>query len=218
MTERARPSKIEDSNVTTTRRTQRDRRESTRAKLVDAAIASLLEVGYARSSVKEVCSRAGVSHGGLFRHFESMVDLMIAVGDEVASRQIRNAEAAFASVSEREQPLVAALHVLRDASRAPINVVFYELAVAARTDETLRAALSEFGKRYATAIFESAARMPGVDQLPPGMLPVVLSSAIHLFDGEALTRTIVALPELEDLRMQMLELVAVSLGGAGRRT
>ncbi|HEX8953487.1 MAG TPA: helix-turn-helix domain-containing protein, partial [Polyangia bacterium] len=64
------------------RRTQGERKESTMRKLVDAATEAIIDVGYAEASVQEVCTRAGVSTGGLFRHFASREALMVAVGED----------------------------------------------------------------------------------------------------------------------------------------
>ncbi|MDQ3403638.1 MAG: TetR/AcrR family transcriptional regulator, partial [Actinomycetota bacterium] len=40
------------------RRTQRERREATIGKLVNATIDAISDVGYARASVQEICGRA----------------------------------------------------------------------------------------------------------------------------------------------------------------
>src|SRR5690242_5936361 len=61
-----------------TRRTQEQRRAETRAKLLDAAIESLLEVGYAATTTRAVAQRAGVSSGAQTHHFPRRVDLVAA--------------------------------------------------------------------------------------------------------------------------------------------
>lgn len=195
----------EVDGFTPSRRSQRERREGTIAKLIDATIASLLEVGYANTSVSEVCRRAGVSHGGLFRHFDTMVDLFMAASEEVGRRQVAAIEDRLLHAAASDEPLITMLYVVRDASRAPINAVFHELIVAARTDPALHRALSAFGAAYANTIWESVSRMPGAERFRPDVLAVVVSSVLLLFDGEALTRTVHAVPELEDARMKMLE-------------
>ncbi|MFO0697536.1 MAG: TetR/AcrR family transcriptional regulator [Polyangiales bacterium] len=206
-----RPPEIPKDLARPERRTQRDRREGTIAKLIDATIASLLEVGYARSSVKEICARAGVSHGGLFRHFDSMIDLFMAASDEVGRRQLAYVEGGLARAAATEEPLVTVLHLLRDASRDPINDVFRELIVAARTDPALHEALSAFGARYAQTIWESVSRMRSAERFRPEVLAVLISSVLLLFEGESLTRTVHAVPELEDSRMKLLELFVQTL-------
>lgn len=61
------------------RRTQKERREETSARLVEAAIECLLEQGYAGAGVKEICVRAGVTTGAIQHNFGSKQGLMIAV-------------------------------------------------------------------------------------------------------------------------------------------
>src|SRR5687768_9713992 len=60
------------------RRTQEQRREETRRRLLDATITALMEQGYARLTTVEVAKRAGVSHGAIFTHFETKADLLCA--------------------------------------------------------------------------------------------------------------------------------------------
>jgi AcrR family transcriptional regulator len=193
-----------DTALPATRRTQKERRDGTISKIVNATIDSLLEVGYARTSVKEVCIRSGVSHGGLFRHFETMLEVVMAAADEVAQRQITSAQAAFQISAHAPDPVVAALQHLRDACRSPINAVFYELVVAARTDAALHRAMTAFGARYSEAMNTAAAQVPELARLSPQMRMLLVTSAVHLFDGETLTRTVLCLPELEAQRMAML--------------
>ena len=45
---------------------------------MEATVASLIEVGYARTTSVEVCRRAGVTRGALLHHFESLDDLFAA--------------------------------------------------------------------------------------------------------------------------------------------
>ncbi|PQM47106.1 putative HTH-type transcriptional regulator [Mycobacterium talmoniae] len=69
-------------------RTQQQRREATVARLLDASIATIAEIGYARASAKVITARAGVSDGALFRHFDTMGDFMAATAHEVSRRQL----------------------------------------------------------------------------------------------------------------------------------
>ena len=51
----------------------------TRAALIEAARAALIELGLASAPTAVIAARAGVSHGTLFRHFPTKTDLLIAV-------------------------------------------------------------------------------------------------------------------------------------------
>lgn len=58
------------------RPTQADRTEQMKRRLIDAAVSSLIDQGYARTTAVEVCKRAGVTRGALFHHYDSLPDLL----------------------------------------------------------------------------------------------------------------------------------------------
>jgi len=57
-------------------RTQEERSQETRAKLIEATLDCLYEVGAARTSTNMVAERAGVSRGALTHHYASKEDLL----------------------------------------------------------------------------------------------------------------------------------------------
>lgn len=63
------------------RRTQAERTESTRAKLIAAAIECLNEYGYAGTTTQKISERADVTRGALNHHFKDRNDLLIEVCD-----------------------------------------------------------------------------------------------------------------------------------------
>ncbi len=60
-------------------RTQAERSAAMRSRLVDAAIESLVEHGYAHTTAVEICRRAGVTRGALQHHFPSTSALFVEV-------------------------------------------------------------------------------------------------------------------------------------------
>jgi AcrR family transcriptional regulator len=77
-------------------RTQQQRREETRRALLDAAVESLIEVGFAHTTTLEVQRRANVSRGALLHHFPSKAELLVAAVDHLAEMRAREMKA-FAS-------------------------------------------------------------------------------------------------------------------------
>jgi AcrR family transcriptional regulator len=67
------------------RRTQADRSSEMRATLIDAAIRTLHELGYAGATTSLIARCAGVTTGALHHHFLTKEDLMIGVGDHAAA-------------------------------------------------------------------------------------------------------------------------------------
>ncbi|MGW4100511.1 TetR/AcrR family transcriptional regulator [Mycobacterium sp. NPDC004974] len=185
-------------------RTQQQRREETVARLLDAAIDTIIEVGYARASAAVIAKRAKVSDGALFRHFPTMSDFMAATAREVARRQLELGGKLGSEIAAEQPPLPAQLRILRDIAGSDTNTVWHELLMAARTDEKLRAALQTVLAEYIDSIYEIAKGAPGMDQFPEDVFAVLLSIVINTFDGAAMVRRVLPMPELEDARIEML--------------
>lgn len=185
------------------RRTQRERREATIKRLIDATIAVIAEAGYANASLGLICERSGVSRGGLFRHFDSRLDLMVETAAEVGRRHIAHARQQFAGLGEPSS-IIDALRMMRDRHRATENVVWFELMVAARTDPQLRERLGETGRRFFADIVEVARLVPGVEAFPDEDLDMLINTLEHMFDGEAIRREIDPNPVAEDRRLELI--------------
>lgn len=60
---------------------QRQRSQTTRSQLLDAALTSFAARGYAAASVDDICQAAGVSKGAFYHHFSSKQALFLALLD-----------------------------------------------------------------------------------------------------------------------------------------
>lgn len=185
-------------------RTQQERREQTVGRLLEASIATIIEVGYAKASAAVITKRAGVSVGALFRHFETMGDFMAATASEVLRRQLEWVTKQVADIPPEAPGLETVLTILRDATSGPMNAVIYELLIAARTDHKLKATLQDELGDYAEKIVEAARTVPGAEQFPPDKVPVIVGLLANVFDGAAVVQGIVPVPELDEHRIPML--------------
>ena len=185
-------------------RTQQQRREETVGRLLEACIDTIMEVGYARASAAVITKRAGVSVGALFRHFETMGDFMAATASEVLRRQLESVTKQLAEIPPEAPALESALKVLRDVTSGPRNAVLYEMLIAARTDEKLKATLQDELGQYAEEILDAARTMPGAEQFPEEKFPVILGLLTNVFDGAAVVQGIVPVPQLDEQRIPML--------------
>jgi AcrR family transcriptional regulator len=170
--------------------------------VVDATVEALGEIGYTRTTTAEISRRSGVSQGGVFRHFDTRMDVIVAAADRVRARQFDGFRAGLAGQDEVD--LAGIVRLLRRATRAPINAAWYELVVAARTDIDLRDRLEPLAQRYHREIIDIGRTLPFAAHLSAIELDTIVLGIVHMLDGEALMATVHAHPEQEDVRVEQL--------------
>jgi AcrR family transcriptional regulator len=185
-------------------RTQQQRREETVARLLDASIDTIVELGYARASAAVIAKRAQVSDGALFRHFPTMGDFMAATAREVMRRQLGLFTKQVAEIPAGQPALEAAVKIYWDISANSTNTVMFELLVAARTDDKLQATLHDVLDDYATSIHDTAKALTGADQFPEDTLAVLVAILTNSFIGTAIVRAVLPQPEMEEGQIQLL--------------
>jgi AcrR family transcriptional regulator len=168
-------------------RTQQERREDTRARLLAATIDCLVEHGYAGTTTQRVQDRAGLSRGALLHHFASKEALLVAAVSHVADAQISavRAEATGGATSEVE--------LLHHVMSGPLFLAGLELWQAARTDPALRAALLPAERRVGAAVREL------MDELFPRShgRRIDVDGLLALYRGLALTSVLRPDPDLD---------------------
>jgi AcrR family transcriptional regulator len=200
------------------RRTQEQRREATVRKLLDAATDALIEVGYAEASTQEVCRRAEVSTGGLFRHFPTRESLMVAVGEDVGRQLLEDYRKRFAAARDEREPLEVALRLVRESCRSRLNQAWYELAMAARTNKRLQKAMGPLAARYYDDIAALARELlPELAHALGDYFPIMVSTIIAMFDGEVVHRFMLRKPIVEEARVQLLLMITRDLVAHARK-
>jgi AcrR family transcriptional regulator len=101
------------------RRTQAERRATTRRALLDAARSLFAERGYHGTAAEEIVQRAGLTRGALYHHFEDKKDLFRAVVDEVESEIDEKIEQAERAQSGLPEAVMAGYRVFLDAALDP---------------------------------------------------------------------------------------------------
>jgi AcrR family transcriptional regulator len=192
--------------MTAKRRTQQERREGTIRALLDAATDTLIEVGYAEASIQRICARTELSQGALFRHFATREALMVAVGEDVGAQLLEQYKRKFSALQKSEEVVPAAMRLLRETCRSRLNQAWYELAIAARTNETLRKALEPVARAYYASIQRAARELlPDLAAALGDAFDVFVSTIVAVFDGEQVHRFVVHEPRaVDDARIRLL--------------
>lgn len=147
--------------------TQAERRATTKAALLDAAVACLVDDGLAGFTTTEVASRAGLSNGGLFRHFPTKADLLAATVEHVFDRLRRDYDEAFRDLDEEKRTTANLLAQLWGVMSDPALGAVFDVYTAARTDPTTRATIEpvvrEHVERWKALAHELLTEGRGID-------------------------------------------------------
>jgi AcrR family transcriptional regulator len=145
--------------VTPGSRTQAQRTAATRAKLLDAAVESLVELGYSGTSTHGIATRAGVSRGAQLHHFPTKESLVVAAVEHLVDKRL-------VEILEAEPDPERGIETLVDAFSGPLFDAALELWVAARTDPALHAAMIPLERKVSDALRVGMMEIMG-DRLSP---------------------------------------------------
>ncbi|MGJ8671256.1 MAG: TetR/AcrR family transcriptional regulator [Oceanococcus sp.] len=189
------------------RRTQKERRTLTVSKIIDAAIECLVERGYRGTTTQLISQRAGVSQGALFRHYTSRNALMIAVAQHVGDGLLKQFSEHFKSSAGIDDPVFLALMLLRKNCHERIHQAWFELQIAARTDDELLEALQPIWKHNREVTQKLAAQiLPEMAVLSKDFSTIV-DVMVSLFRGEALDSFMNTGDEGESSKIEMAQLM-----------
>src|SRR4051795_8497088 len=184
------------------RRTQHERRQATQNALLEATIQCLVEQGYAGTTTRAVSARAGVSPGALQHHFTSKEELVAeAIGDLAGKLTAQLVEEGVPSAASRRQVTEQLVDYLWQTLNGPLIAAVTDLAVAGRTDPSLRERLAPVQRQAlegvplaARALFPGEAARPGfiglIDTVLAAMRGVVLLGFLSSSDREDAWRTV----------------------------
>jgi AcrR family transcriptional regulator len=217
-------------------RTQQQRREETRRALLDAAVESLIEVGFARTTTLEVQRRADVSRGALLHHFPSKAELLVAAVDHLAEMRARELKSLSSQLPpEGTDPADGAsrrghadhgpggdartgavLDLLWQCFSGTFFKVSMELRTAARTDPELRRVLTVAERSLRDRIVGQSRTLFGRAVAEHVGLERALDLTLQLMIGAAMTSVLHGeTSHLDDLIEDWKTLFPVVLANAG---
>ena len=148
-------------------RRQVDKFAERRAQLADAALQTLAELGYARTSLREIAQNTEFSHGVLHYYFSDKEDLIThCVRQYEAACVTRYDEivAAASSAAELKREFSTAMaHTLR--SDAPMHRLWYDLRNQSLFEESFRADVLEIDQRREAMIWRVVSRYAELAQI-----------------------------------------------------
>jgi len=142
--------------------TRKEQRERTRERLLDAAMAVLVEHGYAGTTTQRVQEHVGVSRGALLHHFGSKAELFAAAVHHIADMRIADIELVAERVGDGPGSLREIVFAMHESMTGPAFQAAMELWTASRTDRELREALLPAERRlgrHLREVFDRTARI-----------------------------------------------------------
>jgi AcrR family transcriptional regulator len=171
----------------------RRRREVTVERLLDAALETFAELGFAAASVEDVCRRGGFTRGAFYSSFRSKDELFAALFTRESARNLARARADLAGIEDEADPVSAAVDRCLSTFRADRTWVLvlteYRLH-AARSGEaaaSLRRHTDEMLDGV-TALIDDTARRAGVHLAIPA--PRLARAVMALHDGLVIGRVV----------------------------
>jgi AcrR family transcriptional regulator len=184
---------------------QEARSADTRRRLLDAAVAALIERGHAGASLPEICRRAGTSRGAQLHHFPTRAELLAAAVDHLF--EARHAAFRERIGGSRPADVRAVLDELWAVYTSGPLYAWLELLVAARTDPELCRHAAAVDARFEDQAAETIAALFG---LPEGDVARTAARLVtSLLDGLAANRILG--DDREARAAQVLDLLAAVL-------
>ncbi|WP_026454066.1 TetR/AcrR family transcriptional regulator [Saccharomonospora iraqiensis] len=190
-------------------RTQAERTARTRAALLDATIDCLVERGYARTSMQEVCARAGVSKGAVQHHFPDKARLMAAAVEHLTGRLTEQHAPDTTGLPEGPERVSAVIDLLWESYSGTLASAAMELWVAARTDPALREAMRPVDRALGRATLDRLAALVG--DLPRDRLETLYWLTVNLTRGLALDAELGGDPQRREQLLREWKRIATAL-------
>jgi AcrR family transcriptional regulator len=167
------------------------RSTATRQALLDAAIESLVERGYAATTTIETARRAGVSRGAQQHHFPTKALLVTAAVEHLLTRRLAEFRAAFAAADTGGDRLDVAVDLAWSMFQSPAFAAWIELWVAARTDPELAATMIDIDRRFTDETRTMFLELfPPDDRGDPALFDIGRDFAFAVMTGVALQRLV----------------------------
>jgi AcrR family transcriptional regulator len=153
-----------------------------RAELGEAALTTLAELGYARTSLREIAQNSEFSHGVLHYYFTDKLDLILCSVRQYKARCVKRYDAVTTTATGFDELLDGFAAALGETLRAeaPLHRLWYDLRAQSLFEEAFRADVAEIDKSLEKMIWRVLSRLAEISGKPVGLPSPV---AYALFDG-----------------------------------
>jgi AcrR family transcriptional regulator len=177
-------------------RTQQQRSNTTRARLLEATVQCLDQLGYTGTTTTEVCNRAGLSRGAQLHHYPTREELVLAAVEWLFQRRMDEFREAFAKLPASADRRAASLDLLwKFIGKGQTFYAWLELAVAGRTDPKLGKRVRDLGARTAQEVERTFRELFPAPHQPNEFFELAPRFAFAVLQGLAVNSLMVGEPK-----------------------
>jgi AcrR family transcriptional regulator len=169
------------------RLTQEEKSAETRRRLLDAAIACLVERGYSNTTTSEIAERAGLSRGAQLYHFPRKEELLTSAVEHLFELMLGEMKQKVGRLTNNNDRRALAIDLLWESANGRMMTAWIELVVASRTDAYLRESVRAANDRawdFIDRSFKELFPRPAGTGSEYELIPQLV---FMLFDGMALS-------------------------------
>jgi AcrR family transcriptional regulator len=144
-----------------------------RAELAEAALQTLSELGYARTSVREIAENSAFTHGVLHYYFTDKVDLILCSVRQYKARCVTRYDAVTAAAKSTDELVEGFLGVLGETLRqeAHLHRLWYDIRAQAMFETAFQADVAEIDKSLENMIWRIVSRYVELGGPAPALSP-----------------------------------------------
>ena len=199
------------------RRAPADKFDERRNQLAESALRTLGELGYARTSLREIANNSEFSHGVVHYYFSDKTELIVYCVTYYKARCVRRYDGVVADSSSPEELLdaFAAKLVETLTDEAPMHRLWYDLRTQSMFEENLREAVETIDRTLEEMVWRVVCRYAELLGVRPATTsPLVYGLLDGLFQQALLGYTAGHPGVLERLQDEVRSTVALLFGEA----
>jgi AcrR family transcriptional regulator len=153
-----------------------------RAELAEAALQTLSELGYARTSVREIAQNSAFTHGVLHYYFRDKVDLILCSVRQYKSRCVTRYDSVTAAARSCDELVEGFLGALGETLReeAHLHRLWYDIRAQAMFERAFQADVAEIDKSLEGMVWRIVSRYAELAHAPA---PPSASACYAVVDG-----------------------------------
>jgi AcrR family transcriptional regulator len=159
-----------------------DKVAARRTELAHAALRTLAELGYARTSLRDIAQNSEFSHGVLHYYFRDKVDLITHCVREYKAVCVTRYDGVVATATTAEELAAGFLDKLAETlvEEAPLHRLWYDLRSQSMFEDSFRADVAEIDASLEQMIWRIATRYAELSGAQPQVPPAAMYA---VFDG-----------------------------------